>query len=209
MHIYTHGYTHICTSSCSGSSRRHLTRYAELLPESMLVSLSTSVTAFLLPQVTLPRGQKWAKDGNLIPSQKTSAPTSAASVIHSSCDTAAMCWGAFFTQWESGTWVQQDLTGICVDDELERAEDLLGKWKVFVCDQIKILVKRKDCWTLGFTTKEQKICTYIHVHTKQEKHWVKQHTLKGLLSLQLHITKDRGTDWLIALLSMCEHLRQA
>lgn len=53
---------------------------------------------------------------------------------------------------------------------LERAEDLLGKWKVFVCDQIKILVKRKDCWTLGFTTKEQKICIYSHVHTKQEKH---------------------------------------
>lgn len=38
-----------------------------------------------------PRGQKWAKDGNPIPSRKSSAPASAASVIHSSCDTAAMC----------------------------------------------------------------------------------------------------------------------
>lgn len=42
-----------------------------------------------------PRGQKWAKDGNPIPSPKSSAPASAASVIHSSCDTAAMCWGLF------------------------------------------------------------------------------------------------------------------
>ncbi len=57
--------------------------------------------------------------------------------------------GAFFTQWESGTWVQQDLTGICVDDELERAEDLQGKWKVFVCAQIKILMNWKTVgpWT--------------------------------------------------------------
>ncbi|CAK6962998.1 hypothetical protein NQZ68_030980 [Scomber scombrus] len=38
----------------SGSSPRHSTRYAELLLESMLASLDTSVTAFLLPgQVTL------------------------------------------------------------------------------------------------------------------------------------------------------------
>lgn len=42
-----------------------------------------------------PRGQKWAKDGNLIPTQKSGSPTSAASVIRSSCDTAAMCWGLF------------------------------------------------------------------------------------------------------------------
>lgn len=42
-----------------------------------------------------PRGQKRAKDGNLIPSRKSSAPASVASVIHSSCDTAAMCWGLF------------------------------------------------------------------------------------------------------------------
>ncbi|CAB1421149.1 unnamed protein product [Pleuronectes platessa] len=42
-----------------------------------------------------PRGQKWAKDSNLIPSRKSSAPASGASVIHSSCDTAAMCWGLF------------------------------------------------------------------------------------------------------------------
>lgn len=42
-----------------------------------------------------PRGHKWAKDGNLIPSSKSSAPASVASVIHSSCDTAAMCWRLF------------------------------------------------------------------------------------------------------------------
>lgn len=47
-----------------------------------------------------PRGQKWAKDSNLIPGRKRSAPASAASVIHSSCDTAAMCWGLFYAMRE-------------------------------------------------------------------------------------------------------------
>lgn len=68
MHIYTHGYmalevlTHICTRSHSGGSRRHPTRYAELLPESMLASLGTSVTAFLLPgQVTLQEARSGPK----------------------------------------------------------------------------------------------------------------------------------------------------
>lgn len=42
-----------------------------------------------------PRGQKWAKDSNLIPIRKSSSPASVANVIHSSCDTAAMCWGLF------------------------------------------------------------------------------------------------------------------
>lgn len=42
-----------------------------------------------------PRGHKRAKDGNLIPGRKSNAPTSAANVIHSSCDTTAMCWGLF------------------------------------------------------------------------------------------------------------------
>lgn len=42
-----------------------------------------------------PRGQKWAKDRNLIPNWKSSGPASVANVIHSSCDTAAMCWGLF------------------------------------------------------------------------------------------------------------------
>lgn len=39
--------------------------------------------------------------------------------------------GAFFTPRDSGTWVRQDLNGICVGDELDRAEDLLGKCEVF------------------------------------------------------------------------------
>lgn len=33
--------------------------------------------------------------------------------------------GAFFTQWESGTWDQLDPTGICVDEKLESADDLV------------------------------------------------------------------------------------
>lgn len=68
MHIYMLGYmaltvlTHICTKSDSGSSRRHPTRYAELLLESMLASLDTSVTAFLLPgQVTLQEARSGPK----------------------------------------------------------------------------------------------------------------------------------------------------
>lgn len=42
-----------------------------------------------------PRGHEQAKDGNPIPIRKSGARTSAAGVIHSSCDTTAMCWGLF------------------------------------------------------------------------------------------------------------------
>jgi len=48
--------------SYSGSLCRHLTHYAELLLESMLASLGTSVTAFLLPgQVTLQEARSGPK----------------------------------------------------------------------------------------------------------------------------------------------------
>lgn len=50
-----------------------------------------------------PRGQKWAKDRNSTPIQISCATASTVSVIHSSCDTAAMCMGGLFTQWDSGT----------------------------------------------------------------------------------------------------------
>lgn len=48
-----------------------------------------------------PRSQKWAKDCNSTPIQISCATTSTASVTHSSCDTAAMCGGAFYAmgQW--------------------------------------------------------------------------------------------------------------
>ncbi|TNN68848.1 hypothetical protein EYF80_020883 [Liparis tanakae] len=68
MHIYpadtrpSRPSFHICTSSHSGGSRRHRTRYAELLPESVLASLGTTGDS--------PRGQKWAKDGNPTPGPK-------------------------------------------------------------------------------------------------------------------------------------------
>lgn len=42
-----------------------------------------------------PRGQKWAKDRNSTPFQISCVTASTASVIHSSCDTAAMCRGGF------------------------------------------------------------------------------------------------------------------
>lgn len=47
-----------------------------------------------------PRGQKWAKDCYSTPLQISCATTSTASVIHSSCDTAAMCRGAFYAMWQ-------------------------------------------------------------------------------------------------------------
>lgn len=66
LHAQTHGPHNprslLCTRSQSGSSHRHLTRYAELLLESMLASLDTSVTAFLLPgQVTLQEARSGPK----------------------------------------------------------------------------------------------------------------------------------------------------
>lgn len=155
MHIFTHGQVlvvlpDICTSSYSGSSDRHPTPYAELLLESMLASLGTSVTAFLWPGQVTPRGQKWAKDGNLIPSWKSSRPASAANVIHSSCDTAAMCWGLFLRNGRvelESCWI---LLASVRDDKLDRAEDLLRKCRVFVRAQITIQVNWETFgrWTL-------------------------------------------------------------
>lgn len=61
-----------------------------------------------------------------------------------------------------------------MDDEPERAEDLLGKWRAFVCAQIQVLVNQES---LDLITKEQKICTHDNVGAEQEKLLVKQNTL--------------------------------
>lgn len=66
--------------------------YAERLSESVLTSRSTSVTAFLLPEQVTLREARSGPNSNLKP-YSASAP--AASIIRSSCDTAAMCLGLF------------------------------------------------------------------------------------------------------------------
>lgn len=59
----------------TNSSCWHPTRYAELLLESVLPSLATSVAAFLWPgQVTLHKDQTWAKVRNPTPSPQSSTP---------------------------------------------------------------------------------------------------------------------------------------
>lgn len=107
MHCTLHAYLHAQTHG-PHSPRSHM--HSELQWElaqmpNMLCRAAVGVNAGVTRHVShsIPpagtgdslRGQKWAKDGNLIPSRKSSAPASAASVIHSSCDTAAMCWGLF------------------------------------------------------------------------------------------------------------------
>lgn len=67
--------THICTGSHSRSLHRHLTRYAELLLESTLASLGTSVTAFLLPgQVTLQEARSGPKTATRYPAERAAHP---------------------------------------------------------------------------------------------------------------------------------------
>lgn len=46
--------------------------------------------------------------------------------------------GAFFTQWQRGTWVQQDLSGICMSFEPWRLHGLSEERKV--CAQVNVLV---------------------------------------------------------------------
>lgn len=169
MHIYLHGFialtvpTHICPGSHSGSLHRHLTRYVELLLKSMLASLDTSVTAFFLPgQVTLQEARSGPKRATRHPTERAAHPRQQPASFTRPV-TPQQCVGGFFTQWESGTWVQQDLSGICVDDELARAADLLMN------------LKTVGLWTL------KKICTYDHASVKQEKLFIKQHNLEGLL----------------------------
>lgn len=187
MHIYTHGYmalavlAHICTSSHSGSSRRHLTRYAELLLESMLASQGTSVTAFLLlGQVTLQEARSGPKTATWYPAERAAYPRQRPASFTRPV-TPQQCVGGFFyamgewnlspagSYWHlCGRWTGEgrgpagEVEGVCV-------------WSNKDSDELK------DCWTLDFTTKEQNICTYDHVHAMQEKLLVKQHTLKGLL----------------------------
>lgn len=106
MHCILHAYLHAQTH-CLHSSHSHM---QELLWElmqipNMLCRAADGVNAGVTRHVShsipptetgdSPRGQRWATDGNPIPSRKSSAPASAASVIRSSCDTAVMCWGLF------------------------------------------------------------------------------------------------------------------
>lgn len=80
LHAYLHArplavLTHICTGSHSRSLHRHLTRYAELLLESTLASLGTSVTAFLLPgQVTLQEARSGPKTATRYPAERAAHP---------------------------------------------------------------------------------------------------------------------------------------
>lgn len=83
LHAYLHARgrgprsppSHMHWGNHTGSSRRHPTRYAELLPESMLASLDTSVTAFLLPgQVTLQEARSGPKTATRSPAERAAHP---------------------------------------------------------------------------------------------------------------------------------------
>ena len=108
MHISTHRYMalavlpHICTGSDSESSRRHLTRYAELLLESMLASLDTSVTAFLLPgQVTLQEARSGPKTATRYPVERAAHPRQWPASFTRPV-TPQQCVGGFF--YAMGEW---------------------------------------------------------------------------------------------------------
>lgn len=105
VHIYTQGYmalavlSHICPS---GSLHRHLTRYAELLLESMLASLGTSVTAFLLPgQVTLQEARSGPKTATRYPLERAAHPRQRPASFARPV-TPQQCVGGFF--YAMGEW---------------------------------------------------------------------------------------------------------
>lgn len=189
MHIYTQGYmalailTHICTSSHSGSSHRHPTRYAELLLESMLASLGTSVTAFLLPgQVTLQEARSGPKTATWYPAERAAHPRQRPASFTRPV-TPQQCVGVFF--YAMGEWNLSPagsywhLCGRWAGEGRGPAGEVEGV-SVCMCSN-KDSGELKDFWTLHFIAKEQKSCTYGHVHAKQEKLSVKRHSLKGLL----------------------------
>lgn len=106
MHIYLHGYialivlTHICLGNHSGGLQTHNMLCWAAAGVNVGVTSRVSHSILLARTGDCPRGQKWAIGSNLTPSWKSSAPASAASVIRSSCDTAAMCWGLFYAMRE-------------------------------------------------------------------------------------------------------------
>lgn len=103
LHAYLHAQTHGLHSSHSHMHKELLWELMQI--PNMLCRAADGVNAGVTRHVShsipptetgdSPRGQRWATDGNPIPSRKSSAPASAASVIRSSCDTAVMCWGLF------------------------------------------------------------------------------------------------------------------
>ena len=108
VHIYTHRYmalailTHICGSSHSGSSRRHPTRYAELLLESVLASLGTSVATFLRRgQVTLQEARSGPKTATWYPAERAAHPRQGQASFTRPV-TPQQCVGGFF--YAMGEW---------------------------------------------------------------------------------------------------------
>lgn len=102
LHTYLHARQHDPCTPLHKSVRVCLRCYAELQLESFAhVTRDVSHSIPTAGTGDSPRGQKWAIDSNLTLIQISCATTSTASVIHSSCDTAAMCRGAFYAmgQW--------------------------------------------------------------------------------------------------------------
>lgn len=94
---------HIFT--CQGTRPSHSSLQVRQSVSKMLCRAAAGVGAHVTRDVShsiptawtgdSPRVQKWAKDRNSTPVQISCANASTASVIHSSCDTAAMCRGGF------------------------------------------------------------------------------------------------------------------
>lgn len=165
---------HICTRSYNGSSRRCLTCYAELLLESMLASLDTSVTAFLLQgQVTLWEARSGPKTATWYRAERAVHPRQRpASFTHPV--TPQQCVGGFF--YAMGEW------------NLIPAGSywhLCGRWTGGgrgPAGEVEGVCVRSNKETLDLiTTKQKRFAHKTYVHVKQEKPLVKQHTLKGLL----------------------------
>lgn len=161
-HIYMHRYMTLTvlshTSSHCGSSHRHLTRYAELLLESMLASLGTSVTAFLLPgQVTLQEARIGPKTATWYPPKRAVHPRQRPASFTRPV-TPQQCVGGFF--YAMGEW-NLSPAGSCWH--------LCGRWArdgrgpagegevVSVCECLKIqkrCLKTVGLWTGCFTNKK-------------------------------------------------------
>lgn len=113
-----------------------------------------------------PTGEKWASDGNSTPGRKRTAPASVPRVIHSSCDTAAMCWGFCYAtgEWNlspPGSYWQLVVEGR--GEEQERA----GKLCVYLCECICVCVCVQERHSAGPKEYVQNLWTFSSVRTQE------------------------------------------
>lgn len=194
----------------SGCLHGHLTRYAELLLESMLASLGTSVTAFLLPgQVTLQEARSGPKTATRYPAERAARPRQRPTSFTRPV-TLQQCVGGFF--YAMGEWNLSPagsywhLCGWWAGEGRGPAEE---EWGVCVWYD-KGSVELKHFLNLDLIEQNRTFCTYGHVYARKPFSEAPYFEMPSVASISHYKSTGRWlSDLLTAFLSMCEHLRPA